>query len=213
MASAMESYTKSASGLLTAIPSSICYLQLKSIMAPALVDQITYRIPSSLDITDRYANFAPRDFEKAVLARTRLGQVEYNFDISNYSPFFISEPGKKYATMLQMLQYPFSIGSIHIPVAKDRGSRTTVHDKPNIDPKYYQGQGGELDFQIMAAAQAFGHKVTAISPLDSRQVNFLVSWKTNQPLLSSLDIATQFICRRRTHTLPMLTFLVWTFVT
>jgi len=42
-----------------------------------------------------------------------------------------------------------------------------VHDKPIIGPKYYQGPGGELDFQIMVAAQAFGPKITSTSLLSS----------------------------------------------
>jgi hypothetical protein len=69
------------------------------------------------------------------------------------------------STMLQMLQYPFSKGSIHIPALKPGQSRVTVEDKPIIDPKYYLGGGGEIDFGIMVAAQKFGAKITATAPL------------------------------------------------
>lgn len=167
MASAMNSYTKSASGLLTAIPSSICYLPLASIMAPSSVNRILSLVPSSLGVSDGQSLLRHNILKKQFQSGVRLGQVEYNFDTSNYSPFFVSEPGKKYATMLQMLQYPFSTGSIHIPPSKSPSSRTAIHDKPIIDPKYYQGPGGEVDFQIMAAAQAFGHKITTTEPLSS----------------------------------------------
>lgn len=56
--------------------------------------------------------------------RWGLGQIEYNFDLSSYNPLFQpptsaspsgAQEKKKYATMMMMLQYPFSVGSIHIP--------------------------------------------------------------------------------------------------
>jgi choline dehydrogenase-like flavoprotein len=165
LASAMESYTKSASGILTAIPSSVSYLPLASIVPSSSSDLISFLVPHSPDVLDSYATMRHKLLVKQFEPGSRLGQVEYNFDTSNYSPFFTSEPGKKYATMLQMLQYPFSTGSIHIPPRSDSKTKTTINETPIIDPKYYQCQGGEVDFQIMVAAQAFGHKITTTSPL------------------------------------------------
>ncbi|KAH8815544.1 putative choline dehydrogenase [Xylogone sp. PMI_703] len=167
MAAGMESFTNGAEGILTAIPSSITYLPLTSIVPLPSVHRIRSLVPSTPEASGQYAlrrhNILTQQFKPDV----RLGQVEYNFDVSNYSPYFKGEPGKKYATMLQMLQYPFTSGSIHIPPSKNGTTRTTVHDKPVIDPKYYQGPGGEVDFQIMVAAQTFGHKITKTSPLSS----------------------------------------------
>lgn len=167
LASAMESYTKTASGILTTLPCSVSYLPLCSIMSPSTMDRLSSLIPQPSDGATPYANLRHRLLTKQFERGSRLGQIEYNFDTSNYSPFFVSEPGKKYATMWQMLQYPFSVGSIHIPPRVNSESRTTVNDKPVINPKYYQGQGGEVDFQIMVAAQNFGHKITRTSPLSS----------------------------------------------
>lgn len=96
------------------------------------------------------------------------GQVEYLFDLGNWSPYFVSEPGKKYATMLQMLQYPFTRGSIHIPSQEETGSgnkKVTVHDKPVINPRYYLGAGGEIDRKIMAATQRFTDRICRTEPL------------------------------------------------
>ncbi|KAF7508152.1 hypothetical protein GJ744_009593 [Endocarpon pusillum] len=45
----------------------------------------------------------------------KAGKMEFLFDVSNHSPFVESQPSKRYGTMMQMLQYPFSVGSIHIP--------------------------------------------------------------------------------------------------
>ncbi|KAI4265317.1 MAG: hypothetical protein L6R35_007137, partial [Caloplaca aegaea] len=99
------------------------------------------------------------------------GQIEFVFDVSNYSPFFQSEPGKRYGTMMQMLQYPFSVGSIHIPASSSSSSSsqkerpTSSDDKPVINPRYYQGVGGHVDFLTMAAAQIFGHRICETRPL------------------------------------------------
>lgn len=60
--------------------------------------------------------------------------------------------------MLQILQYPFSRGSIHITSA-------SPHDKPAIDPRYYDGQGGQLDLSIMVECAKFAEKLTQTKPL------------------------------------------------
>lgn len=70
---------------------------------------------------------------------------------------------------MQMLQYPFSVGSVHIPPlsssSKPQAQPTTSDDKPVINPSYYEGPGGQVDFFTMAAAQKFGHKICETKPL------------------------------------------------
>jgi choline dehydrogenase-like flavoprotein len=153
---AMKEYTTSQSGVLTAIPSSIAYLPTSKFMPPAAISSLASRAAQ----TAGQHSSLPRQFTSP----TPLGQMEYNFDVSNYSSYYASVPGKRYATMLQMLQYPFSKGSIHIPPrASERP--TTVDDKPVIDPKYYEGEGGAIDFEVMVAAQKFGVKICETEPL------------------------------------------------
>jgi choline dehydrogenase-like flavoprotein len=168
-ASALEEYNTHRTGVLTAIPSSISYLPLSRVIPAASLSNIISHLPNPVTQRDEILH---RQFTSSV----PLGQIEYNFDVSNYSSYFKSEPGKKYGTMLMMLQYPLSKGSIHIPpaepgVASDTGvdvnPKTTVHDKPIIDPQYYGGRGGDVDFEIMAAAQKFGHKICSTEPLSS----------------------------------------------
>ncbi|EEP78668.1 predicted protein [Uncinocarpus reesii 1704] len=79
-----------------------------------------------------------------------LGAVEFVWDgEANWNPDFKGEPGKRYGTLLQMLQYPFSRGSVHIQPM--RGSKaTTIDDKPTIDPRYFAGDG-KIDFEVMKA--------------------------------------------------------------
>ena len=158
-----EEYALSQSGPRTAIPSSVAYLPFShfvpreelTALGNSLLSQSTLKSkPSDRILVDR------------LLVDKNLGQIEWNFDVSNYSPFFKSVPGKKYATMLQMLQYPFSKGSIHIPpTSQENGTKATATDKPIIDPKYYEGQGGEIDFKMMVASQAYADKICSTPPL------------------------------------------------
>ena len=158
-----EEYALSQSGPRTAIPSSVAYMPFShfvphdelSSLGNSLLSQSTSKSkPSDRILVDR------------LLADKNLGQIEWNFDVSNYSPYFKSLPGKKYATMLQMLQYPFSKGSIHIPHTHHKnGTKAAASDKPIIDPKYYDGTGGEVDFKMMVASQAYANKICSTAPL------------------------------------------------
>lgn len=164
LASALQTYTSNASGPLTQIPSSVSYLPFSSVMPTPHLDRITALIPTAPAASDAYSTLRHKILAERFSPGSNLGQIEFNFDTSNYSPYFVAEPGKKYATMLQMLQYPFSTGSIHIPASQ---TKATMHEKPIIDPKYYQGPGGEVDFQTMVESQAFAHKITTTTPLSS----------------------------------------------
>lgn len=159
-----KEYALSQSGPRTAIPSSVAYLpfshfvpheELSSLGNSLLAQSTPKSKPSDRILVDR------------LLADKNLGQIEWNFDVSNYSPYFKSLPGKKYATMLQMLQYPFSKGSIHIPPTSSRknGAKATAAEKPVIDPKYYEGKGGEVDFKMMVASQSYADKICSTPPL------------------------------------------------
>ena len=91
--------------------------------------------------------------------------MEWIFDVSNYQPLFKSVPGKKYATLFQMLQYPFSRGTVHIPPMREGSGPTTSDDSPVIDPKVYEGPGGQVDFEIMVEALEYANKICATKPL------------------------------------------------
>jgi choline dehydrogenase-like flavoprotein len=167
MASALQSYLNTTSGPLTEIPSSVCYLPFSSVMQTPILEHIALPIPSP-SIENRYSLLRQKILASRFEPGTRLGQIEFNFDRSNYSPYFTAVPGKKYATMMQMLQYPFSVGSIHIPEASRFDEvPITMHDKPIINPRYYQDEGGNVDFLTMVESQTFAHKITKTPPLSS----------------------------------------------
>jgi hypothetical protein len=146
----------------TEMPCSVAYCSLSQILSSEECAELHAR---AQDIARQVGR--PHD---AILANQfdqghELGQVEYIFDLGNWSPYFVPEPGKKYATMLQMLQYPFSRGSIHIPSkAENNCEKTTIDDKPVIDPRYYLGPG-EIDKKVMAKAQRFADRICQSDPL------------------------------------------------
>ncbi|KAK3935705.1 hypothetical protein QBC46DRAFT_367404 [Diplogelasinospora grovesii] len=142
-AAAEAQYAKSRSGPWTVLLNFICYLPISHVVSEATLQELASR-------ADRLTEYAGE--EKAIRNQrfgpsARLGQMEFLFDLGNWNPFFKPAPegDKKYGTFLQMLQYPYARGSIHIRP----GSPARASDKPLINPKYYEGSHGELDRDIM----------------------------------------------------------------
>jgi choline dehydrogenase-like flavoprotein len=163
-AAADKEYALKQSGPRTAVPCSVSYLPFTQFVDRRDLKEHSLKLLAHSKKTAERST--PRDaiLVDRLSSSKNLGQIEYNFDVSNYSPYFKSVPGKKYATMLQMLQYPFSKGSIHIPAMRD-GKPVTMENKPVIDPKYYEGPGGEVDFEMMVRSQEFADKICATKPL------------------------------------------------
>lgn len=163
-AAADKAYADSQSGPRTAIPSSVAYLPFSHFIPPSELSTLGSSLLAQSSTTSTRAR--DRILAHRLSSQRKLGQIEFNFDVSNYSPYFRSLPGKKYATMLQMLQYPFSTGSIHIPPVKPEAKTpTNSNDHPIIDPRYYIGPGGAVDFQMMVASQKFANKICSTKPL------------------------------------------------
>ena len=147
-------YETTQSGPRAILPCSICYVPFSHFTPQETLADIAKRAPrSSLReniLADRLSSPAPR-----------LGQIEYIFDVGNWSPFLKpSDPAKKYATMLQILQYPFSRGSVHI-------SPSDPYGKPQIDPQYYGNDNsvGTLDLELQVHCARFGQKLAQTEPL------------------------------------------------
>jgi choline dehydrogenase-like flavoprotein len=158
-----DEYAATQSGPRTRIGYSAAYLPFSHYMSPSEISTLVSKLPATSHSTARQ-----RD---QILAQRfsspdgKAGQMEFLFEVSNYSPFYTSQPDKRYGTMMAMLQFPFSAGSIHIPPASFSGQPTTSDESPVIDPKFYAGPGGEIDFLSMVAAQKFGHKICSTPPL------------------------------------------------
>ncbi|KAG4435308.1 hypothetical protein IFR05_009197 [Cadophora sp. M221] len=163
LASAMDEFMTNASGPLTQIPSSVAYLPFNAVISTESMDSIISKLPNLVPGNSQFI-LRQKILRSRFDPKTNLGQVEFNLDTSNYSPYFTSEPGKKYTTMMQMLQYPFTVGSIHIAASN---TMATIHEKPIIDPRYYQGAGGKIDLMTMIEAQKFTDRITKTAPLSS----------------------------------------------
>ena len=170
-AAADEQYETSKSGPRTAVGYSAAYLPFSHYTTPEEISRLaSHRSSTSHSSKTKSATQTDARLRDQILSSrfsspSPSGQIEFLFDVSNYSPFFKSEPGKRYGTMMQMLQYPFSVGSIHIPASSSTERPTDSDAKPVINPRYYEGPGGEVDFLTMVAAQRFGHRICDTKPL------------------------------------------------
>ena len=168
-ATADEEYKLHATGPRTAIPSSVAYLPFASIISTPELSKMTSKLPTRESETSYPYQHHDAIISSRLTSPQDVGQIEFFFDISNYSPCYQSQPGKKYATMLMMLQYPFSRGSIHVPPTMAHGNgdrKATSDDKPLIDPQYFGGEGGKIDFECMVRSQRFADKICRTKPLN-----------------------------------------------
>ncbi|GLI74784.1 hypothetical protein PoHVEF18_003032 [Penicillium ochrochloron] len=157
-----RAYYASQIGPWTVLPCSVAYCPLAQVASPTEQTQLHIDARKVAQETRRLQDeLLGEQFDSTKELR---GQLEYIFDLGNWSTHFQSEPGKKYGTLLQMLQYPFSRGSIHIPPQKDPSQKSTIHDKPIIDPRYYLGPGN-IDRQVMALGQRMAKRIAQTEPL------------------------------------------------
>ena len=161
-AAADEEYRTSKTGPRTAVGYSAAYLPFSHYTTEEGIAQLVGQLPPAETATSRRRD---QLLSERFSSSKQSGQIEFMFDVSNYSAYFASEPGKRYGTMMQMLQYPFSAGSVHIPAASAEGRATSSDDKPVINPRFCEGAGGQIDWLTMAAAQKFGHKICSTSPM------------------------------------------------
>jgi len=153
---AKAEYDTSKTGPLTVLANSMVYLPFSHVMDLPAVESIASKIPSLSGFAPQEASIRGGRFDQ----KARLGQIEYIFDLGNWSPFFTPprNEGKKYATLLQILQYPFSHGSIHIE------TKSPI-DHPRIDPGYYAGPSGSIDVETMVHCAKFADKIAQTKPL------------------------------------------------
>ncbi|PNP56502.1 hypothetical protein THARTR1_03198 [Trichoderma harzianum] len=152
-AAAREQYDRDKTGLLTHIPSAFSFVPLATFVPQDTLERLRSRAKDLVGFPS----------EKKALMEQRLtdidtiGQVEFAFALGA-AP--MAEPGKKFGTMYQILQYPFSIGSIHIqPTPSEK-------DDPLIDPRHYDGPHGEIDLEIMLESTRFSRKILSTPPFN-----------------------------------------------
>ncbi|KAI0182221.1 hypothetical protein EV127DRAFT_73244 [Xylaria flabelliformis] len=157
---ARQQFNSSRTGPLTILPNSICYLPFSYIMPSDELHAVVEAISSINPASDPRQSIRQRRLDPSSSAK--IGQIEFIFDLGNWNPYFkpTPSPDRKYATCLQILQYPFSKGSIHI-------ASGDASNKPMIDPQYYSGvHGGPIDLSVMIHAARFAaYRISQTSPL------------------------------------------------
>ena len=155
-AAAKKTWDETLSGPLSQLTPGFTYLSLTQFASPDAISPISSKSSTLSNLPDPLQNaIQTRRFSKD----RPCGQIEFIFDLGSWSPFFkATEPGKKYASMIQILQYPFSRGSIHI-------SSRDASKQPVIDPAYYQGAHGEIDLDVMTVCADFAQRIPLAEPL------------------------------------------------
>lgn len=159
-----EAYRTTKSGPRTILACSLCYLPLSHFIPQQTLEELASSAMSS-SASARISQRKRQILDDRLLNPKNLGQMEYIFDIGNWNPALKPEPGCKYGTMLQILQYPFSTGSIHIPPRDEYRKTLTAELKPIINPQYYAGSGGAIDMEVMRLSVEYGDKIVHTAPL------------------------------------------------
>jgi len=162
MAAAQERYETSQSGPLTILPNSMAYLPLSLLVSVDELKSLSSRAAALTVYPPQERDVRCRRLEPS----RRLGQIEFIFDLGNWSAFFRPDAtdGRKYGTCLQILQYPFSRGSVHLAPGIS-GTAATKLATPVIHPHYYEGPHGEIDLDVMVHGAEFAARISQTAPL------------------------------------------------
>lgn len=162
---ASKEHSETKTGPLTIVPVSMAYVSVAQCTPKQDLDAIVSSLPVSPTLeADPFA-------ERNALLRRKfsdrageLGHVEYVFDLGNWGPDFSPDPKKKYGSMLQIVQYPFSRGSVHVRPSQSSGSLVSGLA---VDPQYFGGRLGHVDLEIALHGYRFAEKICSAEPLAS----------------------------------------------
>lgn len=156
-AAANDAWMRTQDGPHTILPISLSYISISELVPT----ETLHSMASQWDVISNPDRIRARCY----LEPENHGHIEYIFDIGNWSNFMPTVEGRKYATMLQILQYPFSRGSVHIPPRPNDESSTDVTQKPILDPRLYNRGTGQLDLSVQELGLKFQQKIFQQKPL------------------------------------------------
>lgn len=161
LAAARDEYALTQTGPLAILPVSIAYVPAAQFIPPSALGTLLSQISPSLPKEDPAAERTNLLSQRFTAHAGTLGHVEFVFDLGNWGVDAPTEPAKKYASMLQILQYPFSRGSVHIQAS------TIPNGPPSlaINPQYFSGPGGAIDLTVALHAHRLAKKICATPPL------------------------------------------------
>ncbi|KAI1103007.1 GMC oxidoreductase [Jackrogersella minutella] len=135
-----------------------CYLPILAVVSQDVFEQLTSKVKALEKSSPEKSEILRSRFDRT----TSLGQFEY---------IFKPEPSRseEYVNILQILQYPFSRGSIHVQKQPEservNKEQSTIADNPRIDPGYYSGPHGEIDLEVMTECMQFSDRLCRSTPL------------------------------------------------
>lgn len=182
-AAADHAYQTTRTGPWTVLPCSVAYCSVSDITSEKQrCDLISYSKILEHQFEGEAMKEKLRQHVRETLLPKSQGQIEYIFDLGNWCPFFKADPNKKYATMLQILQYPLSQGSVHIRARSNDADVVSTEELPILDPKYYMGMG-HFDKKIMGLAREFSDKICQTEPLAG-----IIKGRAFPPLSNGLNV-------------------------
>lgn len=169
LATAREEYARTRTGPLAVLPVSISYVPAATFTPAGTLSSLISSLPPPPPSPTSTPSRDTLLRERFSTHSHDLGHVEFIFDLGNWG---INLPGpptsstpKKYGSLLQILQYPFSTGTVHI-----QPPSPTNPDHPSlaINPQYFSPTPqGEFDLTLALYAHRFARRLANTPPLSS----------------------------------------------
>ena len=169
LAVAREEYARTRTGPLAILPVSISYVPAATFTSPAALSSLLSSLPSSPSSSTSTPSRDTLLRERFTTHSHNLGHVEFIFDLGNWGinlpPSPTSPTPKKYGSLLQILQYPFSTGTVHIqPPSPSNPNNPSL----SINPQYFSPTPqGEFDLTLALHAHHFARRLASTAPLSS----------------------------------------------
>ncbi|KAL7813157.1 GMC oxidoreductase [Trichoderma aethiopicum] len=159
-AAAREQFARDRTGGFSHVFGSYAFVPLARHMPQETLDKLCSRVQALTEFSAEKKAI----LEERLRCPDKRGQIEYIFKLG-VGP--MAQRGKKLATLYQILQYPFSVGSVHVQPAPSQ------KEDPLIDAGYFKGPAGEIDLEVMLESTRFAREII-LAPSMSSVVKQLV---------------------------------------
>ncbi|KAK1251477.1 hypothetical protein MKX07_006956 [Trichoderma sp. CBMAI-0711] len=143
---AREQFARDKTGSLAHVFGHYAFVPLARYIPQDTLDKLCSRVQALTEFSAEKKAI----LEERLRCTDKRGQIEYIFKLG---AGHMAESGRKLATLYQILQYPFSVGSVHVQPAPSQ------REDPVIDPGFYQGPTGELDLEVMLESTRFAREI------------------------------------------------------
>ncbi|KAH0493232.1 hypothetical protein TgHK011_008147 [Trichoderma gracile] len=153
-AAAREQFARDRTGGLSHVFGSYAFVPLARYIPRETLDKLC----SQVQALTEFSAGKKAILEERLRCLDKRGQIEYIFKLGAGR---MAERGRKLATLYQILQYPFSVGSVHVQPAPFQ------RQDPVIEPGFYQGPAGELDLEVLLESTRFAREILLAPDMSS----------------------------------------------